>query len=145
MAESQDARLAELVTYLGGGSDPLANRKTTAETPSGAWGFWTFVNGQAKGLSPSPRRTPATPNERWICGLPVRRTPHTDTWARCSLRHRGAPDWDARSRCSAVARGPRREAERSSTGALLCSAHGEIATVEVLAVECGNRAVGTFL
>ena len=43
------------------GSSPVY-RKTTAGTPSGAWGSSTFVAHQAKGHSPAPRRPPATPN-----------------------------------------------------------------------------------
>ena len=96
------------------------------------------------GHSLTPRETPATPEYRWFCGLWVRRTPHSRTWGLCRLRARGAPGWGDRSRRSAVAR-RRHEAERSSAGTLLCDAHGEVATVEVGAVERGDRGVGAFL
>ena len=145
MAESHDARLVELVADLGGGSNPLANRKTTAETPSGAWGLCMFVRHQATGQRLTPRRTPATPGERWFCELPERRTPHSHTWGRCSLRDRGAPGWGDHNRCNAVALERRREAEKSSAGTLLCDAHGKVATVEVGPVELGNRGVGAFV
>jgi hypothetical protein len=124
---------------------PQAHRKTTAGIPSGAWDSCTSLEHQAMGHSLAPRRPPATPNYRWLRGLWAQRTPHSGTWGLCRRRDRGAPVWGDRRRCSAVARRWRREAERSSAGTLLCDAHGKVATVEVGAIERGDRGVGAFL
>ena len=124
---------------------PQVYRKTTAGTPSGAWGSCASVEHQAMGHSAAARRLPATPQYRWLHGLRARRTPHSRTWGLCRRRDRGAPVWDGRRRCSAVARRWRHEAAKSSAGTLLCDAHGKVATVEVGAIERGDRGVGAFL
>lgn len=124
---------------------PPSPPEDNSRNPKRAWGFHTSVRCRAMGHRLTPRRTPATLNERWSCGLRARQTPYKGTSGRCRLHDRGAPDWGDRSRCSAAAPRRRRELVKCSAGTLLCDAHGEIATVEVRAIERGDRGAGAFL